>query len=80
MNKNVEIILTILLILVSLCLTIIILVQQGRDAGFGNRDDLQKNTYWGKNKKHSMEGRLILFTRLLGAAFLILSGILCMLQ
>ena len=34
------------------------------------------DTYWGKNKSRSMEGKLIRFTKILAVAFILLAVIL----
>ncbi len=65
---------------VSVAMVIIVLLQKDRDTSFGKAGDVQQGTYWGKNRKHSMEGRLILLTRLLGAALLALAAVLSVLQ
>ena len=55
-------ILTILFIIISLVITVVILMQEGKTAGLvaisGAAD-----TYWGKNKGRSMEGILVKITR-----------------
>lgn len=70
-------ILTVIFILVCLALTVIILMQEGKSAGLGAISGAAE-TYWGKNKGRSMEGRLEKFTRALVILFMVLAGVLCM--
>ena len=67
-------ILTVIFILVSLALTVIILMQEGKSAGLGAIAGAA-DTYWGKNKGRSMEGLLVKLTKLLAALFMILAVI-----
>ena len=48
-------ILTIIFIIVSLVITVVILMQEGKQAGLGSIAGAA-DTYWGKNKGRSMEG------------------------
>ncbi|MBR5925888.1 MAG: preprotein translocase subunit SecG [Firmicutes bacterium] len=70
-------ILTILFILVGLALSTIVLAQEGKSAGLGAISGAAE-TYWGKNKGRSMEGKLVLFTRILAVAFMIIAIVLNM--
>ena len=70
-----KMILTIVFILVSIVLTVIILMQQGKNAGLGALAG-GSETYWGKNKGRSMEGMLGKITKILIAAFIILAAVL----
>ena len=67
--------LTIIFILVCIALTVIVLAQQGKDAGLGAIGGIG-DTYWGKNKSRSMEGRLVKFTTLLAVLFIVIAAIL----
>lgn len=70
-----RIILTIIFILVSIALTVLVLMQEGKQAGLGAISGAAE-TYWGKNKGRSMEGRLVRITRYLAVAFLLLAVLL----
>lgn len=70
-----KIILTVVFIIVSVFLTVIILMQEGKSAGLGAIAGAAE-TYWGKNKGRSMEGRLVTGTKILVALFLILAVVL----
>ena len=58
-----KIILTVIFIIISIALTVIILMQEGKSAGLGAIAGAA-DTYWGKNKRRSMEGRLVTGTKL----------------
>ena len=68
-------ILTVIFILVSLALTVIILMQEGKSAGLGAIAGAA-DTYWGRNKGRSMEGMLVKGTRILVIMFLFLAVVL----
>ncbi len=68
--------LSILFILVCIVLTVIVLAQEGKDAGLGALSGSQSETYWSKNKSRSMEGNLVRITKILAWAFFILTIIL----
>ena len=70
-----KMILTIVFILVSIILTVVVLMQQGKNAGLGALAG-GSETYWGKNKGRSMEGMLDKLTKILIAAFIILAAVL----
>ena len=70
-----KVILTIVFIIISLVLTVVILMQEGKQAGLGAIAGAA-DTYWGKNKGRSMEGKLVLITKILGIAFFVLAAIL----
>ena len=67
--------LTIVFILVSIILSAIVLAQEGKSAGLGAISGAAE-TYWGKNKGRSMEGKLVKFTRILAIAFMVLAVVL----
>ena len=59
---------TIAMIIVSIVMTVVILMQEGRSQGLGAISGAAE-TYWGKNKGRSMEGFLTKFTTGLVIAF-----------
>lgn len=69
-------ILLILYIVVSIALTVIVLMQEGKQAGLTGAISGAAETYWGKNKGRSMEGGLVLATKILAVAFIVLSLLL----
>ena len=70
-----KIILTIIFILISIALTVIILMQEGKAEGLGAIAGVA-DTYWGKNKGRSVEGMLVKGTKVLVVAFIVLAAIL----
>lgn len=70
-----KIILTVFMIIVSIALTVIILMQEGKSAGLGAIAGAAE-TYWGKNKGRSMEGMLVKLTRVLVITFIVLACLL----
>ena len=70
-------VLTILFIVVSLIITIVVLLQEGKSAGLGAISGAA-DTYWGKNKGRSMEGMLNNVTKIGIILFLLLTIILNM--
>ena len=68
-------ILTVVFILICLALTVIILLQEGKSAGLGAISGAAE-TYWGKNKGRSMEGKLEKFTKLAAVLIFVLALVL----
>ena len=69
-------VLTVVFMIVCLIITVVILLQEGKQAGLTGAISGAADTYWGKNKGRSMEGKLVLFTKILGVAFFVLAAIL----
>lgn len=67
--------LTVLFILVCVALVFIVLMQEGKAAGLGAIGGLAE-TYWGKNKGRSKEGKMLKGTKILAVAFILLAVIL----
>lgn len=70
-----KIILTVIFIIISIALTVIILMQEGKSAGLGAIAGAA-DTYWGKNKGRSMEGRLVTGTKILVVLFIVIAAVL----
>ena len=68
-------IVTIVFIIVSLVITVVILMQEGKQAGLGAIAGAA-DTYWGKIKGRSMEGMLVKITKICVALFLLLAVVL----
>ena len=68
-------ILLLVYILVCCVLTVIVLMQEGKQQGLGSIAGVA-DTYWGKNKGRSMEGGLIRGTIIMGVIFFVLSIVL----
>ena len=72
-----KVIIEILLMIDCVALTIIVLAQEGKSAGLGSISGMA-DTYWGQNKGRSMEGKLVMITRVLAALFLVFAALLNM--
>lgn len=70
-----RVVLTIVFIIVSIALSTIVLLQEGKSAGLGAISGAAE-TYWGKNKGRSMEGALVKITRFLAIGFMVLAVLL----
>ena len=66
---------TLIFIIVCIALVILVLMQEGKSAGLGAVSGAAE-TYWGKNKGRSMEGKLVKITTGLAVAFMVLAVIL----
>lgn len=71
----VKTVLTVVFIVLSLALTVIVLLQEGKSAGLGAIAGAA-DTYWGKNKGRSMEGVLVKATRIMVILFIVIAGVL----
>lgn len=67
--------LTVVFILICVALVVLVLMQEGKSAGLGSISGAAE-TYWGKNKGRSMEGRLVKLTKWLAVLFLVIAVIL----
>ena len=70
-------ILSVLFIIISLIITVVILMQEGKSGGLGAISGAA-DTYWGKNKGRSMEGVLVKLTRVCVILFLVIAVVLNM--
>lgn len=70
-----KIVLTVLFIIICLALVVVVLMQEGKSAGLGSISGAAE-TYWGRNKGRSMEGRLVKFTKVLAVLFMVMAAIL----
>lgn len=68
-------ILTIVFVLVCVVSVILVLLQEGKSAGLGAIAGAAES-YWGKNKGRSMEGRLVMITRVMVVLFLVIAAVL----
>lgn len=76
---TVSFILTILFILISIVITVMVLMQEGKSAGLGAISGVAE-TYWGKNKGRTMEGALVKITSVLATLFIVIAAVLLYLQ
>lgn len=70
-----KIIIQIIFIVMCIALTALVLMQEGKSAGLGAISGAAE-TYWGKNKGRSMEGKLVKITKYLAIGFMVVSIIL----
>ena len=70
-------ILTVVFIILSIVITVVILMQEGKSAGLGAIAGAA-DTYWGKNKGRSMEGILVKLTKIAVILFLVIAVLLNM--
>lgn len=68
--------LTIIFIIICIALTVIVLMQEGKQQGLGSIGGMA-DTYWGKNKGRSMEGVMVKATTAMVVLFLVISAVLC---
>ena len=71
----VNIILGIIFLIDCIALTIVVLMQEGKQQGLGAIAGAAE-TYWGKNKGRSMEGGLVKATTVMGILFFVLAVVL----
>ncbi len=73
--SGVRIALYIVFMIICLALTFIVLLQEGKSAGLGAISGMA-DTYWGKNKGRSMEGKLQKITIALCVLFMVIALVL----
>ena len=71
-------VLTVVFMIGCLIITVVILLQEGKQAGLTGAISGAADTYWGKNKGRSMEGKLEKATKICVVLFFVLSVILNM--
>lgn len=69
-------VLTVLFVLVCIVISVVVLLQEGKSAGLSGSISGAAESYWGRNKGRSMEGKLEKLTRILAIAFFVLAVIL----
>ena len=74
----VKIILGIIFLIDCIALTVVVLMQEGKQQGLGAIAGAAE-TYWGKNKGRCMEGGLVKATTIMGVLFFVISVVLNML-
>ena len=71
----IKIILSVIFIIDCIALTVVVLMQESKQQGLGAIAGAAE-TYWGKNKGRSMEGGLVLATRIMAVLFVVFSLLL----
>ncbi|MDC7290990.1 preprotein translocase subunit SecG [Blautia schinkii] len=72
-----KIILTVIFAIDCIALTVVVLMQEGKQQGLGAIAGVA-DTYWGKNKGRSMEGGLVKATTVMAVLFFVLAVVLNM--
>ena len=70
-----RVILTLLFVIDCLALTVVVLMQEGKQQGLGSIAGAA-DSYWGKNKGRSMEGGLVRATTIMAVLFFVFAIIL----
>lgn len=70
-----KIVLTVIFVILSVVLSAIVLLQEGKQAGLGTIQGAA-DTYYGKNKGRTMEGKLELATKIVAVLFFVLAIVL----
>ena len=66
-------ILMVLFVLIGIALIVVIMMQESKTSGLSGTINGVADTYWGKNKGRSMEGKLVKATKVLAVLFFILA-------
>ena len=65
----------IVFLILSVIMTVIVLMQEGKNSGLGAIAG-SSDSYWGRNKGRSMEGALVKSTKFLAILFILLAVVL----
>ena len=71
-------VLTVVFMIICLIITVVILLQEGKQAGLTGAISGAAESYWGKNKGRSMEGKLEKITKICVVLFFVVSILLNM--
>jgi preprotein translocase subunit SecG len=72
-----KIVLTVIFVLDCIGLTVVVLMQEGKQKGLGAISGMA-DTYWGRNKGRSVEGKLVKATKAMAVLFMVLAVVLNM--
>ena len=70
----VQAIISVVFVIVCIALTVVVLMQEGKSNGLGSLAG--GNTYWEQNKSRSVEGKIVLVTKILAVLFFVLALVL----
>lgn len=73
--SGLRMVLVIVFMIICVALTAIVLMQEGKSQGLGAISGAA-DTYWGKNKGRSIEGKLEMGTKILCVAFILIALLL----
>jgi preprotein translocase subunit SecG len=63
-------------IVLSVIITVVVLMQESKQKGLSGAISGAADTYWGKNKGRSMEGKLVKITRICVVLFFVIAAVL----
>ena len=69
---------TVIFIVLCIALVILVMLQESKNTGLTGTVRGMADTYWGKNKGRSMEGKLVKWTTVLAVIFFVLTIVLNM--
>lgn len=72
-----RLLLTVLYVVICIALIVVVLMQEGKSGGLGALNG-SGETYWGKNKGRSLEGKLETITKILATLFIVISLVINM--
>lgn len=75
---TIRVFLMIVFVLVGIVLTVIVLMQESKSSGLSGTIAGAADSYWGRNKGRSAEGKLVVITKCLVAAFFVIALVLNM--
>lgn len=75
-TDTIRVALMIIFVIICVALTIIVLMQESKQNGLSGAISGAADTYWGKNKGRSMEGKLVTITKVLAVLFILIAVIL----
>lgn len=69
-------IVTVVFIAICIALVILVMLQESKSSGLTGTVGGMADSYWGKNKGRSMEGKLVTITKVLSVLFVLIAIIL----
>lgn len=75
-----KIVLTVIYIIAALAIITVVLLQEGKSAGLGSAFATNQESYWAKNKKHTLEGKFETWTKITAGVFVVLALVLMLIQ
>lgn len=69
-------VLTGIYVLAALAIIVVVLLQEGKSAGLGSAFATNQESYWNKNKKHTLEGKFERWTKITAGIFVVLAIVL----
>lgn len=63
-------------VLAAISIIVVVLLQEGKSAGLGAAFATNQESYWNKNKKHTLEGKFETWTKITAGIFVVLALVL----